>query len=108
MTQSSETERPTKVDFSGVWKRTKAINFDAFTGAQGAGYVQRKLAASIDLKVTITMDSPHLTSVRIQEDGGPVHADNTMVIGGEPSEAPFGQKVYLDSATWEYTGVNNH
>jgi len=90
-----------KTDYSGVWKRTKVVNFEAFAAAQGAGYVQRKLAASIEMIVTITMDAPHCTTVRIQEDGGPIHSDNTMVIGGEPSEAPMGAKIYADRASWE-------
>ena len=98
---SSASAATSKTDYSGVWKRTKAVNFEAFAAAQGAGYVQRKLAASIEMIVTITMDAPHCTSVRIQEDGGPIHSDNTMVIGGEPSEALLGAKLYADSATWE-------
>lgn len=94
-----------KPDYSGVWKRVKAVNFEAFAAAQGAGYVQRKLAASIEMVVTITMDAPHLTSVRIQEDGGPIHSDNTMVIGGDPVEAPLGQKIFADSASWHGEGA---
>lgn len=93
-----------KKDYSGTWKRVKAVNFEAFAAAQGAGYVQRKLAASIEMVVTITMDTPHLTSVRIQEDGGPIHCDNSMVIGGEASEAALGQKVFADSASWDGEG----
>ena len=93
-----------KPDYSGIWKRVKAINFEAFAAAQGAGYVQRKLAASIEMVVTITMDAPHCTSVRIQEDGGPIHSDNSMVIGGEASESALGQKVFADSASWDTEG----
>ena len=93
-----------KTDYSGVWKRVKSVNFEAYVAAQGAGYVQRKLAASIEFAVTITMDAPHLTSVRVQEDGGPIHSDNSMVIGGEASEAMLGQKLFADSASWHTEG----
>ena len=59
-----------RVDFSGVYKRTNAVNFEAFVGAQGAGYVQRKLASSMQLTHIITMDGPPFFSkIRLQEKG---------------------------------------
>ena len=50
-------------------------------GAQGAGFVQRRLAASVAMIHTITMDSD-LTAFRLMEKGGPVDTDNTYHIGG--------------------------
>lgn len=55
-----------KTDFSGVWKRVKTINFDTFVGAQGASYVQRKLAASMPLTHTLTMNPDRLDAFRFQ------------------------------------------
>jgi len=58
-------------DFSGTWKRGNTENFEAFVGAQGAGYVQRKLAASMQLTHIITMDGPpYNAQIRLQEKGG--------------------------------------
>jgi hypothetical protein len=52
-------------DISGVWVRVKAVNFDSYVGAQGAGYLQRKMAAAVSITHIITLD-PHLSAVRIQ------------------------------------------
>jgi hypothetical protein len=53
-------------DFSGLWKRVKATNFEDIVGAQGASYVQRKLAASLTVMHTITMNPPTLDMLRLQ------------------------------------------
>ena len=45
--QEIKKDKSTRVDFSGVWKRDKCENIDAYVGAQGAGFMQRKLAASM-------------------------------------------------------------
>lgn len=55
-----------KADFSGVWKRVKTVNFDTFVGAQGASFVQRKLAASMPLTQTLTMNPDRLDALRFQ------------------------------------------
>lgn len=73
----------TRPDFSGVWQRTKTHNFEAFIGAAGAGYMQRKLAAQMAMTHTITMNPPELTAVRLQEKGGPINMDNTLTLGAE-------------------------
>ena len=97
---SSSTNR---VDFSGVWKREKCVNVDSYVGnehattssveikpsdlkktlsmlgAQGAGFLQRKLAASIAMTHTITMD-PSFSVVRIQEKAGPIDTDYTLQV----------------------------
>lgn len=74
---------PTRVDMSGVWNRIRVHNVDSyvgmghccyvrqvvmnyFVGAQGAGFLQRKLAASVPMVHTITMNPPDLNAFRIQ------------------------------------------
>ena len=53
-------------DFTGLWKRVKTTNFEEIVGAQGASYVQRKLAASLTVMHTITMNPPTLDMFRLQ------------------------------------------
>jgi hypothetical protein len=89
-----------QANFSGVWKRGKLVNFEEFAAAQGASYVQRKLASSMTMIHTITMD-PELTVIRLQEKGGPISNDTLLVIGGESVEVTMGPKRYLDTAVWE-------
>jgi hypothetical protein len=90
-----------QANFSGIWKRGKLVNFEEFAAAQGASYVQRKLASSMTMIHTLTMD-PELTVIRIQEKGGPISNDALLVIGsGEGVEVPMGPKLYLDSAVWD-------
>eukprot|EP00604_Paraphysomonas_vestita_P000457 CAMPEP_0174826044 /NCGR_PEP_ID=MMETSP1107-20130205/43438_1 /TAXON_ID=36770 /ORGANISM="Paraphysomonas vestita, Strain GFlagA" /LENGTH=733 /DNA_ID=CAMNT_0016058409 /DNA_START=2773 /DNA_END=4974 /DNA_ORIENTATION=- len=93
-----------KANFSGVWKRGKIVNFEEFAAAQGASYVQRKLASSMTMIHTITMDN-ELTVIRIQEKGGPITNDALLVIGGDSIEVPVGPKTYLDTATWDSPDV---
>jgi len=78
-----------KQDLSGTWKRFKTENYEEFIGAQGAGFMQRKLAASIALTHTITM-SPDLGLFRLQENGGPVCTDWTYRVGSGTDEAKGG------------------
>ena len=65
----NNTQSPGVTDFSGIWKRVKTINFDNIVGAQGASYVQKKLAASITITHTITMNPPHCDTIRLQVSG---------------------------------------
>jgi len=44
------------------------------------GFLQRKLAVSVSMQHTITMD-PTLSAVRIQEKAGPMDTDYSLVIG---------------------------
>jgi hypothetical protein len=55
-------------NMTGVWKRVKLDNYENFLAAQGASYVQRKLAMSISMTHTITMDDA-CTVIRLQEKG---------------------------------------
>ena len=69
------------VDMSGLWTRKRSDNIEAFLGANGAGFAQRKLGAKMTLVHTITMNPQHgLTAMRLQEDGGPIHLDNTYTV----------------------------
>ncbi len=54
-----------RADMTGIWKRFDTVNYDNFVGAQGAGYVQRKLAASMALQHTIIMDPPIYSEFRL-------------------------------------------
>lgn len=56
-----------RVDMSGVWKRVKLENYENFIAAQGATFLQRKLASSIQMIHTITM-SEDCAVVRLQVD----------------------------------------
>ena len=72
-----------------------------FEGAQGAGFVQRKLAASIPMVHTITMNTPSLSAVRLQEKGGPLDTDNTLVFGAGPVKVKTGPREFMNSVSWE-------
>ena len=52
-------------NLSGIWKRIRSENYEEFIGAQGGGYVQRKLASSVSLVHTITMNED-LSLFRLQ------------------------------------------
>ena len=64
-----------------MWKRVRLVNYENFIGVQGAGFVQRRLAASMAMTHTISMD-PDLTAFRLMEKGGPLDTDNTYQVGG--------------------------
>jgi hypothetical protein len=90
------------VDLSGVWKRLKCDNMEAFTGVQGAGYLKRKLAASMALTHTITMDKKGESVVRVQEQGGPLNLDCTMDVGADVGVMSSIQgKKFLQRAYWK-------
>jgi hypothetical protein len=61
-------KRAGRLDLSGVWKRVRVDNYEAFLGAQGATFVQRKLAASLPLVHTFTM-SKDLMAFHLTEKG---------------------------------------
>ena len=91
-----------KKDFSGVWKRVKTTNFEALLEAQGAGYVQRKVAVAAPLTHIITMDE-NLTVFRLQEKSGVLDTDNEYLLSktAAPIETVFsGGKKFLDSVEW--------
>jgi hypothetical protein len=97
---NEDPKKVTKSDFSGVWKRVKLVNYENLMAAQGAGYVQRKLAASIAMTHTITMDKA-LTAFRLQEKGGPLDTDNLYSIDGPELSTTTLKKNFLDKATWD-------
>jgi hypothetical protein len=71
------------------------MNVEAYVGVQGAGYMQRKLVASVSMTHTITMD-PQLRAVRIQEKAGPIDTDYTLIIGASSVKNEVMKKVFLD------------
>ena len=77
----TESHKDNRKDLSGVWKRVRLVNYENFIGVQGAGFVQRRLAASMAMTHTISMD-PDLTAFRLMEKGGPLDTDNTYQVGG--------------------------
>ena len=90
-----------RANLSGVWKRTGTKDYDKFIMAQGGAWFKAKMAASISLVHTITMDND-LTQFRLQEVGGPVNTDFTYVCDGlttidtEISNTPF-----KDTVSWD-------
>lgn len=91
-------------DLSGVWKRTKCVNYENFVGAQGAGYVQRKLAASVAMVHTITMDSA-LTVFRLQERGGPIDSDISYPIDNSEMKTVTLKKEFIDRVFYDENNV---
>lgn len=88
-----------KPNFSGVWTRVKTENFDSFIGVQGAGYLQRKLAATMPLTHTLTFDAS-MRAVRLQEKGGPLDLDNSYTIGNPFQESIIVKKKFRDRMSW--------
>lgn len=95
-------------DLSGVWNRTKSVNFEAVIGATGAGFMQRKIAASMALCHTITMDK-NLQAIRMQEKGGPINIDFTLTVGATDT-APYDNngKKLAHKAYWEGDALVMH
>ncbi len=98
----------TRKDLSGVWNRTKSVNFEAVIGATGAGFMQRKIAASMALCHTITLDK-NLQAVRLQEKGGPINIDFSLTIGN-PNAVPYDNngKKLTHRAYWEGEALVMH
>lgn len=92
-----------KQDLSGVWKRVRTINYEEVLAAQGAGFVQRKLGASISMVHTITMDAD-LKSFRLQEKAGPIDTDNTYTIDGPELPTITVKTRFLDKVSWTDDG----
>ena len=95
-------------DISGVWNRTKSVNFEAVIGATGAGFMQRKIAASMALCHTITLDA-NMQAMRMQEKGGPINIDFTLTIGA-PDAEPYDNngKKLAHKAYWEGEALVMH
>jgi hypothetical protein len=93
---------------SGVWNRTKSVNFEAVIGATGAGFMQRKIAASMALAHTITLDAT-LQAVRLQEKGGPINIDFSLTIGATEA-VPYDNngKKLTHRAYWEGDSLVMH
>ena len=92
----------THKDFSGVWYRTKSVNLEAVIGASGAGFLLRKIAASLPITHTITMNPPILNTIRLQEKAGPIDFDNILTIDSTELKESIGNgKKMLQRIYWE-------
>ena len=65
--------------------------------------MQRKLAASIQMTHTITMDFAQKT-FRLQEKGGPVDSDTTYVIDGPEMTTLTMKTQFVDKVSWTDDG----
>ena len=101
-TTTTTTTITTHKDFSGVWYRTKSVNLEAVLGASGAGFLLRKIAASLPITHTITMNPPILNTIRLQEKAGPVDFDNILTIDSTELKESMGNgKKMLQRIYWE-------
>jgi hypothetical protein len=62
--------------------------------------MQRKLAATMTLVHTITMDPPTLLAFRLQEKGGPINTDATLTIGADFTEVSLNGKKFMHRMYW--------
>ena len=101
-TSTTTTTITTHKDFSGVWYRTKSVNLEAVIGASGAGFLLRKIAASLPITHTITMNPPILNTIRLQEKAGPIDFDNILTIDSTELKESIGNgKKMLQRIYWE-------
>ena len=97
----AEQSKRARPNLSGVWKRTSTVDYDKFLLAQGATWVKARLATSIALTHTVTMDKD-LRYFRLAEKGGPIDTDQLYSADGKTvhrtniSEAAFDDTVYHD------------
>jgi hypothetical protein len=70
--------RAGRLDLSGVWKRVKVENYENFLGAQGATFVQRKLASSLPLVHTFSF-SKDLMAFNLVEKGNVVYVFSVYI-----------------------------
>jgi hypothetical protein len=89
-----------RLELSGAWKRTKVENYENFLGAQGATFMQRKLASSLPLVHTFTM-SKDLMVFNLTEKGGPIDSNSNFVVGGPAVATQLAKSTFLDTVTWE-------
>jgi len=87
-------------DLTGVWVRSKQVNFEAFVGAQGAGWAQRKLAAAVPITHYISMDAS-LRAMRLQEKGGPLDIDNSFTCGDDYTPNQIIKNLFRGRIYWE-------
>jgi hypothetical protein len=92
--------RAGRIDLSGTWKRVRVENYENFLGAQGATFMQRKLASSLPLAHTFTM-SKDLMAFHLTEKGGPIDSTASFVCGGPSVNTTLAKSTFLDTATWE-------
>ncbi len=89
-----------RLELSGAWKRVKVENYENFLGAQGANFMQRKLASSLPLVHTFTM-SKDLMVFNLTEKGGPIDSNSDFVVGGPAVTTQLAKTQFEDTVTWE-------
>ena len=92
--------RAGRLDLSGAWKRVRVENYEAFLGAQGATFVQRKLASSLPLVHTFSM-SKDLMAFNLTEKGGPIDSNGDFIVDGPAVPTNLAKATFLDTTTWE-------
>ncbi len=50
---------------------------------------------------TVTMNPPGLSAIRLQEKGGPLDTDNTLVLGAGPVSVKAGPRDFNNQAYWD-------
>lgn len=93
-------KRAGRLDLSGIWKRVRVENYENFLGAQGATFVQRKLASSLPLVHTFTM-SKDLMVFNLTEKGGPIDSNFNFTVNGPAVATTLAKSTFLDTVTWE-------
>lgn len=83
-------------DFSGKWLRTKSENYEGWVGAQGGGYLQRKLAASVRMTHTIHMSGDG-RAMSLKEQAGPINTNFILHNGAEPQNVELQGKTFKQS-----------
>ncbi len=92
---------PPRANFSGLWKRTKTVDYDKFLMAQGASWMKGRLASSIALEHTMTMDEGG-RYFRLMEKGGPVNTDFTYTIDGVTvDDTIISDTKFKDCCSWD-------
>lgn len=87
--------------FSGVWKRVRTVDYDKFIMAQGASWMKGRLAASISLEHTLTVDATGQL-FRLMEKGGPVKTDHTYKVDGRTvDETEISGAIFKDTCSWD-------
>jgi hypothetical protein len=95
-------------DFSGVWHRTRTANLEAVIAATGMGLLFRKIAASLSMCHTITMNED-LTAVSFHEKGGPLDLEYTLTIGNNETVNLVNKGTSLDQKVfWEDGALVSH
>eukprot|EP01038_Epipyxis_sp_PR26KG_P013309 gene13309-17831_t len=92
-----------KIDYSGEWHRTNAMNIGAINSSSNTGNfnLQQKLEANIKVVHFITMNPPSLSTFRLREINGSVSYDNLYKIGEDYVDELLSNKRCRTRCYWE-------